>query len=308
MKFLSLLLLAGFLFVNGLLFGQAEKADALFLKGYNYLTADRTQAIQYLSACLDADPNYTNAYYHRGIAHFKDGNYELALKDFDAAYQLNENLDILWMYKGFTYKNMGELDKAVNCFSNYIIAYPTDTTAYSYILRGKMKYELGDFQGAVEDYDLALQLKPFEEKYQYYRFIALYEDGNYAKALKAVTRLTELNPKFYGYYLYKGNVYRKLETYDSAVYMYNVALLKNRSNPDLYYYRGLSYKGMSDCQSAIADFTEAIRMDDDDANLYAERGNCKYFIGDKEGACSDWNKANQLGFYEDFSTFSQRCQ
>ncbi len=286
---------------------QREKADALFLKGYNYLTADRNQAITYLTACLEADPEYTNAYY-RGIAYFKDGKYSLALQDFDNAYKLNQDLDILWMYKGFTYKNLGELDRAVDCFSNYIIAYPTDTTAYSYILRGKMKYELGDFQGAVEDYDLALRLKPFEEKYNYYRFVALYEDGNYEKALTAATRLTELNPKFYGYYLYKGNVFRKMESYDSAVYMYNIALLKNKGNPDLYYYRGLSYKAMNDCQRAIVDFNEAIRLDDKDASVYADRGNCRYFIGDREGACADWNKANAMGFYEDFSEISQRCK
>lgn len=284
-----------------------SKPDALFLRGYNYLTADRQKAIEILSQVIDLDATYTNAYYHRGIAHFKNGDYEAALSDFNQAYQLNEDLDILWMYKGFTYKNMGDLDQALSCFSNYIIAYPTDTTAYSYILRGKMKYELGDFQGAVEDYDMALRLKPFEEKYQYYRFVALYEDGNYDKALEAVNRLTEINPKFYGYYMYKGNVFRKMETYDSAVYMYNVAILKNRGNPDLYYYRGLSYKNTDNCFRAIDDFTEAIRLEPTDPAYYAERGNCLYFIGDQQGACEDWSKANEMGYYEDFSSFRERC-
>jgi tetratricopeptide (TPR) repeat protein len=107
--------------------------------------------------------------------------------------------------------------------------------------------------------------------------------------------------------MYKGNVYRKLETYDSAVYMYNVAILKNRATPDLYYYRGLSYKNMDNCFRAIDDFTEAIRMEPTDAAYYAERGNCKYFIGDQQGACDDWTKANEIGYYEDFSSFRDRC-
>ncbi len=289
-------------------FSQSDSPDAMFLRGYNYLTADRGKAISILSQVIEKDANYTNAYYHRGIAFFKNGDYEKALSDFNKAYELNEDLDILWMYKGFTYKNMGDLDQALSCFSNYIIAYPTDTTAYSYILRGKMKYELGDFQGAVEDYDMALRLKPFEEKYQYYRFVALYEDGNYDKALTAASRLTELNPKFYGYYMYKGNVYRKMEMYDSAAYMYNIAILKNRGNPDLYYYRGLSYKNMDNWYDAIEDFTEAIRLEPSDPAYYAERGNCKYFVGDKEGACADWNKANEMDYFEDFSAFRDRCK
>ncbi len=293
-------------FITSPLLSQ-QSADQLFERGYNYLTADRDKAIELLSACIEKDPYYQQAFYHRGIAYFKNEDYEKALADFNKAQELNPDLSILWMYKGFTYRNMGQIDEAISSFSNYISKNPTDTSAYSYILRGKMKYELGDFQGAVADYDLAIRLRPFEEKYQYYRFTALYADGRYKDALEAVQRLTEINPDFYGYYFYKGNVFQELQQYDSAVYMYNIAILKNSRNADSYYYRGIAYRNLNRRDLAIEDLSKAISIDPGDPSFYAERGNIYYESNDMEAACTDWRKANQMGYYEDFSAFEERC-
>jgi len=293
-------------FITSSLLSQ-QSADQLFERGYNYLTADRSKAIELLSAWSEEDPYYTKAFYHRGIAFFKNGDYEKALADFNKAQDLSPELSVLWMYKGFTYRNMGQLDEAVNCFSNYISRNPTDTSAYSYILRGKMKYELGDFQGAVADYDLAIRLRPFEEKYQYYRFTALYADGQFSEALEAVRRLTELDPGFYGYYFYKGNVFQELDQYDSAVYMYNIAILKNSRNADSFYYRGIAYRELDRGELAIEDLTRAIALDASEPSYYAERGNIHYERNNLEAACSDWQQANEMGYYEDFSAFRERC-
>ena len=301
------LVLTFFLILPGNIYGQ-EDPDLLFERGYNYLTSDRLQAIKLLTRCIEADPGYVKAYYHRGIAFFKDGDYDKALEDFNKAQELAPELGILWMYKGFSYRNMGDLDKALASFSNYISKNPTDTTAYSYILRGKMKYELGDFQGAVKDYEMAIQLKPFEEKYQYYRFIALYDDAQYVNALQAVNRLTEINPGFYGYYYYKGNIFQQLEQYDSAIYMYNIAIFKNSRNSDSYFQRAKAYFQIGNPERALEDFNAAIQRDSSDPSYYAERGNCKFVLNDNEGACVDWRQANNMGYYEDFSAFQMRCQ
>lgn len=303
----KLTLIFTFLLVTIALYGQNDP-DLLFERGYNYLTTDRSRAISLLSQCIEADSMYVQAYYHRGIAYFKNGNYDKALTDFNKAQVLSPDLSILWMYKGFAYRNLGDVDLALVSFSNYISKNPTDTTAYSYILRGKMKYELGDFQGAVKDYEMAIQLKPFEEKYQYYRFVALYEDEQYVEALEAANRLVELNPGFFGYYFYKGNIFQQLEQYDSAIYMYNIAILKNSRNSDSYFQRALAYFQIGEAERALEDFDEAIRLDTSDAAYFAERGNCKFALNDPDGACLDWQQANNMGYYEDFSAFQLRCQ
>lgn len=302
-------LLLSFLYLFTLSSSLAQQsAKQLFNKGYYNISVDRAAAINYLTKSIEIDSVYTDAFFHRGVCYFKQGQYEKALEDFNQVYALNPNMNIIWMYRGFTYRNMGKIDSALNSFSRYITLNPTDTTAYSYILRGKMKYELGDFSGAVEDYDMALKLKPFEEKYQYYRFVALYDNKMYRKALQAVTRLTEINPDFYGYYFYKGNVYTQLDRLDSAIYMYNISIIKNYQNADGYFYRAQAYHQKGEFNKALEDYNTAIGLNPDDGSYYSKRGNCKLEKSDKSGACEDWHEAGNLGYYEDFDKIKKVCQ
>ncbi len=284
-----------------------EGAERLFHKAYYFMSVDNEKANELFTSCIAMDSTFTDAYFHRGISRFKSGAYEKALEDFDRAFSLDPSLHIIWMYKGFTLRNMGNLEGALTNFSQYITNNPTDTTAYSYILRGKMKYELGDFDGAVEDYDMAVKLKPIEEKYHYYRFIALYEAKQYKKALASASKLIETTPDFYGYYFYKGNVYHDLGHYDSAIYMYNIAIIKNYQNADSYFYRALSYQESKKYEKAIEDFNTAIVLNEEDGFYFSERGNCKYAMGNKSGACEDWDIAGNLGYYEDFDKVKRLC-
>ncbi|ELR72426.1 TPR repeat protein [Fulvivirga imtechensis AK7] len=304
-KRLLLLLFSCFLYISSLAQSSIEK---LFNRGYHYISVDREQAINYLTQCIEKDSTFTKAFFHRGICFFKNGDYNNALEDFKTAYRLNPENNVIWMYQGFTYRNMGQMEKALSSFSNYISLHPQDTSAYSYILRGKMKYELGDFTGAVEDYDMALRLKPFEEKYEYYRFVALYNSEKYPQALKAANRLTRINPDFYGYYFYKGNVFSKMNQPDSAIFMYNIAIIKNYNNSDSYFYRAQAYQQKREYTKALEDYATAIMLNNDDGSYYSMRGNCRYEMNDKAGACADWEEAGGLGYYEDFDKVKKVCE
>lgn len=284
-----------------------EKADQIFNRAYHYLSVDREKGITLLTQCIQLDSTFEEAYLHRGIAYFKQENYDKALNDFEKAYELSPQRSIIWMYKGFAYRNQGNTDMALSCFSNYIAQNPQDTSAYSYILRGKVKYELGDFNGAVKDYDKALNLKPLEEKFQYYRFVALFEAGQYEKAIEAVDRLIALNSDFYGYYFYKGNIYSAQEKYEKAIYMYNIAIIKNYQNADSYFQRAEAYRHLEAYQKALEDYNSAILLKPKDGTFYSGRGNCKYEMGMSLEACEDWNEAGALGYYEDFDKMKQVC-
>lgn len=285
-----------------------DSAQDLYNRGYRYLSIDKDKAISLLSESLLLDSTLTDAYFHRGITYFKKDQFDKALSDFETAYDLNNDLSILWMYKGFCQRNKGDINSALESFSNYISLNPTDTSAYSYILRGKMKYELGDFKGAVKDYDMATKLKPFEEKYNYYRFIAFKEAKQYKSALKALSDLIKISPDFYGYYFYKGNVYQEMTYYDSAIYMYNIAIIKNYQNSDSYFYRAQAYENIKKYQKALEDYNTAITLNNKDGAFYSKRGNCRYLLDNKSGACEDWGQAGALGYYQDFDKVKELCE
>lgn len=286
---------------------QDEDIYKIFNRAYYYLSVDKEKALELLDQCIEIDSTFADAYFHRGITYFKLSKYDSALEDFKQVHQIRPNQSIIWMYKGFAYRNKGKNDLALACFSNYISQNPKDTSAYSYILRGKIKYELGDFEGAVNDYDYALNLDPFEEKYQYYRFIALFESNEYRKAIMAVNNLIAINRDFYGYYFYKGNVYSELQQYDSAIFMYNIAIIKNYQNADSYYHRAKAYENLNEFDKALEDYNTAILLKSTDGTFYSHRGNCKYKMGMKKAACQDWNKAGALGYYEDFDKMKKVC-
>lgn len=289
-------------------YAQQEDINKVFNRAYHYLSVDKNKAIDLLSQCIERDSTFADAYFHRGVTYFKQSKYDSALADFKQVHEIRPDQSIIWMYKGFAHRNKGDNDLALACFSNYISQNPKDTSAYSYILRGKVKYELGDFEGAVNDYNTALNLKPFEEKFQYYRFVALFEADEYKKAISAVNKLIAINSDFYGYYFYKGNVYSELQQYDSAIYMYNIAVIKNYQNADSYYHRAKAYEQLNEYDKALEDYNTAIVLKSTDGTFYSHRGNCKYKMGQKEAACKDWNKAGALGYYEDFDKMKKVCE
>ncbi|MTI20788.1 tetratricopeptide repeat protein [Fulvivirga sp. RKSG066] len=301
-----LIAVCSFSYINGTM--AQETAPQLFNRAYHYLGVDKQKAIELLNQCIAIDSTYSEAYFHRGITYFKLGKYDSALSDFKTTQGYQPERSILWMYRGFTHRNQGNTDLALSCFSNYISQNPQDTSAYAYILKGKMKYELGDFDGAVNDYDMAVKLKPFEEKYQYYKFIALFEAGKYKEALEAVTKLIEINPDFYGYYFYKGNVYKEMESYDSAIFMYNIAIIKNYQNADSYYERASCFVEKDEYNKALEDYNTAIVLKPNDGTFFSARGNCKFEMGLKKSACKDWDEAGSLGYYEDYDKMKQVCE
>jgi len=305
------LLFFSLLLFNTSLFSQSssqENLDKLFNRAYHYLSVDKQKSIELLTECIEQDSSFSNAYLHRGVAHFKLSHYDSALSDFTAAHRLNPDQSILYMYKGFSHRNLGNIDQALANFSNYINLNPTDTSAYSYILRGKLKYELGDFNGAVQDYDMAMKLKPFEEKYQYYRFVALFEARQYKKALEAVDELININSDFYGYYFYKGNVYDAMGNYELSIDMYSIAIIKNYQNGDSYFQRAQSYDKLHQYDKAIEDFNTAILLKPNDGTYYSAKGNCLFEMGQKQKACENWNKAGSLGYYKDFDKMKNFCE
>ena len=304
LKKISLILLVLICYKN---YGQYASSKLSLHKGFYLLTVDRAQSMQHLNDAISQDSTYAEAYYYRGLLNYKSGEYTEAIKDFNSAYQYDSGLSLTYIYKGFALRNMGLLDSAVDNFSTYITLNPNDTSAYSYILRGKVRSAAGDHTGAINDYDLAIALKPIEEKYYYYRYLSNYKKGKYDQALREIDRTIEINPEFYGYHFYRGNTLFQLKKYAAAIESYNKSIEVNSYNSDAFYQRGKVQVELRDHSEAIESYNMAIMISDDGA-YYSHRGNSKYVLGDKLGACEDWEQANNHGYYEDYEKMKKLCK
>lgn len=65
-------------------------------------------AIPDFDKTIELNPNYTEAYIHRGLSYYGLGQYERAIKDFDKAIELNPNDHRVYSIRGEAYCKLGQ--------------------------------------------------------------------------------------------------------------------------------------------------------------------------------------------------------
>ena len=308
MNVFSALIIIGLLVSSIGLKAQNTEAEKLFNKGFHYLKVDTYKAKTILNEAISLDSLNPEAFYFRGIAHYKLENYDSALNDFNRAEFLDPSLHLVPVYKGFAFRQLLNYDSALYQFNKYIQRNPQDTTAYALVLRGKMRTRMGDFDGAISDFERAVNLDPVKESYYYYKFLALFNSKKFENALIEINKAIDLNPQFYGYYLFKGNTYHEMNKHPEAVVQYSMAIDLNDTNGDLYFHRGLSYFDAKKYLKAIEDFDTAIAYNEAEGAYFFQRGHAFMAIGKKFEACQDWYRAGGLGYYKDFDKIKEVCE
>ncbi len=118
-------------------------------------------ALPYLKRAVELDPNFARAYASLGASYMDLGQASPAIENYKKAFDLRdrvserERLSIEGMY----YLNAtGELDKAVQVFTEYVRAYPTDADAHGYL--GMALFQLGQWDKSATECREAVRLNP----------------------------------------------------------------------------------------------------------------------------------------------------
>jgi tetratricopeptide (TPR) repeat protein len=138
-----------------------------------------------------------------------------------------------------------------------------DRVADDFFVSGNQKYEAGDFQGALADYNQTIALNP-----------------NYTYAYNNRGALKE----------------EKLNDLQGALADYNRAITLDPNFTDAYYNRGtLKHFKLNDIPGALADYNRSIAIDPNFAKAYGARGVLKnYKLNDRQGAIVDYRQALRL--------------
>ena len=91
-----------------------------------------------------------------------------------------------------------------------------------------------------------------------------------------------------------GLSYAQSNKLDSALFYYNIALLKDSTYLYNYYYRGELFSALEKHELAIKDFNQVIKMSPDFPNVYLLRGSSCLSLKDYPNALADFNKAIKL--------------
>jgi len=194
-----------------------------------------------------------------------------------------------FFYRAYIRFDLGDKQGAIADFNQVIAISPKD--AYAYYNRGKAKSDLGDKQGAIADYNQVIAISP-KDAYAYTNRGADKDYlGDKQGAIADFSQAIVINPRLAFSYYNRGVVKSDLGDNQGAIADYNQAIAITPQYAKAYYSRGNAKSVLGDKQGAIADYSQAIVINPQDAAAYYNRANAKRALGDNQGAIADYSQA-----------------
>lgn len=198
-----------------------------------------------------------------------------------------------------------------------------------YAYRADVNSRLGNYRGAVLDWDNAISIERRIPEYYIKRGKAYADLGKYKNAIEDFSRVLRQDPARFSMYLDRARAYAQLEEFTLAVrdvetylkyfkndqkaialcgnlhYMnenyiealkyFNRNLRLDNTKAEYYKDRGKTYLKTGTYKYAINDLSMALDLSPHDGETYLYKGIARSESGDREGACSDWEKARNFG-------------
>lgn len=207
--------------------------------------------------------NTTLPYGNRANYYRDNGQYTLALADYDKTISMKENQPQAYNSRAKLYftlaKGNDTLQLALNDY-NKAIQFDTANGEF-YINRGATYARLGDINKAIVDLDKGLLLKPDHATGYINRSIMFQMTGRVELALKDIETYLTMRPHEPDIWYEKGRALRLLGRTQEAIPAYTKALEYNSSNKGLFVYeRSKAYAELTMMVEAKADLTTAIQL------------------------------------------------
>jgi tetratricopeptide (TPR) repeat protein len=201
-----------------------------------------------------------------------------------------------WYEQGLARYRAGDYEGAIEAFSMAIELKPEVPPAYSD--RGATFIMLGDYERAVADFDAAIALDPDYARAYNNRGWAYYKLGDYAQALADLDQAIELDPNSAQAYFNRANVYEAQGDLEAAIADYGQSIAVDPRDvfgaSRGYLNRGLAYAKQGEFELAISDYNQALALRPDWDLAYLDRGLAYGKAGDTERAIADLHKALEI--------------
>ena len=272
--------------------------DAYYNRGVTKSAhGDYDGAIADFDRTIALSPASYDAYNNRGLARLYRGDPKEAIDDFDHAIALVPNLAEPYYNRGEAKTVRGYFEGAVADY-NRSIALNTKDDARDYYRRALAKDQRGDpYSEVMADFDRALDIDPDLEEARYNRGVVKWNRGDLDGAIADFDRSRHPDPRpdYALRYYHWGTIYAQSADYDEAVREFDRAVALNPTFAVAYFGRGNAKAGLSDYAGAKIDLDQAIALEPDNARAFCNRGGIKAEQGDFNGATQDLDQAIALG-------------
>jgi len=230
----------------------------------------------------------------RGIAYMGLTDYEQAVACFQQALSsssgLVENIDFdLNYYMAAAYVKSGMYQEAEDRYDAILALRGNEKEAY--FLRGNVRLNLSDFEGAKADFDRVIEMDPRN----YDRLIEIYEvldNFGYRETGQAYLQTAlDSGDKSMDTYV-TGRIYYYLGEYQKAYLALEEA--KDKGGADSYLYLGRAYEATGDYNYATNVYNSYLSKYDGDAEIYNQLGLCELAKGEYQNALDAFQAGMQL--------------
>lgn len=188
-------------------------AAAMFARGIGErMLLDYGAAIRTLTRAIELNPDFSDAYFRRGICFQLIGEDKMAISDFQQAANLALNAgdrdprSNLW--EGFTYAKLGDYHQALRAYGNAIAA--SDRYTPAYYNRALTYMQLGDYNKAISDFNDAIRVDPTNADYYFKRGVAYQLLGNNQKASESFAAALDFDKNHAGAHRHMAEVMQAL--------------------------------------------------------------------------------------------------
>jgi len=301
--------------VNTYIQRERHIARGFSLRGRILLLSDHdTEAVADFTRALERDPLQHDALRYRARSLRKLGDRESALSDLNAMLR-NCYPDCLGRCDRASLKfDMGNYKGVVEEMDEFLEHVPSYTLAY--VLRGKAKLVLKDYDGALEDFKAAQQRnlgyrtnpEVPTEAVLHYLLGATYHLGKNdpQRALAELNKSVAISDTYHKSRIYRAIIKKELHDYPGAIADYNAMIKQYPELCEAYSGRGDAKVLMKDYQGGVEDYTTAIRLAPRWRDPYLYRSIAKEYLKDFDGALADYKMAMQLASKDNDSRFVRR--
>jgi len=127
--------------------------------------------------------------------------------------------------------------------------------------RGFRSRTAGDLDAAIEAFTEAIALEPEDVELRFYRAMSYYDKQDYDRAITDFTEVIRLAPTWASGYIKRGYAYLGKKDFERALADFNETIRLQPDFAPLYNNRGNAYEAMGDQARADADFAEAKRLE-----------------------------------------------
>ena len=160
--------------------------------------------------------------------------------------------------------------------------------------RGFTDYQLGDYEDALEFFNLSLDIDSNQSEVLYYKALTLFNMGESKKALLFIDKAIKIDSADDRFWNDKGNILASLNHVSKAHKCFDKAIKLNPEDSVIWANKGFLYKEYEKYDKALECYDNACDLNPEDIHNIIGKANVYMDMGDDENAEKYLNEASQI--------------